>query len=51
MDVEAEAADAETSSILFLTALGGKPLGRAKVAPARRVAAYALNLKAISLKP
>ena len=51
MDVEAEAADAETSSILFLTALGGKPLGRAKVAPARRVAAYALHMGHVLIVP
>ena len=42
MDLEAD--DAESSGLLFLTALGGKPLGRAKVAPMRHVVAHGLNV-------
>ena len=49
MDLEAD--DAESSGLLFLTALGGKPLGRAKTAPMRHVVANGLNMGQVLIVP
>ena len=49
MDLEAD--DAESSGLLFLTALGGKPLGRAKIAPMRHVVAHGLNVGHVLIVP
>ena len=44
-------ADDEGSGLLFLTALGGKPLGRAKLAPMRHVVATGLDAGHVLIVP
>ena len=49
MDLQAD--DAESSGLLFLTALSGKPLGRAKTAPMRHAMANGLNTGQVLIVP
>jgi hypothetical protein len=49
--VDLQADDAESSGLLFLTALSGKPLGRAKTAPMRHAMANGLNTGQVLIVP